>query len=400
MRVLVADKLPEKSITVLKQTGHHVVAENCSDDQLQEALIAHKTESLVVRSTKVTRKMIQHASSLELIVRAGAGYDSIDLETASEYGVFVANCPGKNASAVAELAIGLMISLDRQIPDNVIDARAGKWMKSKYAKAKGLKGRVLGIVGMGEIGRLVAQMAQSIELRVVAWSRSLTPESAEVLGVEYADSPVEVAAQSDIVSLHVAATQATFHLADQDFFAAMKPGTFFINTTRGSVVDESALLAALDKHGIRAALDVFADEPSYKEGALVTHLHKHPSVYLTHHIGASTFQAQEATGDEAVRVINTYANTGVVPNCVNIAVQSSATHLITVRHLDKLGVLARVLDLVRKCNLNVQEMENQVFAGSVNAAVARIRVVGKPPAELSGLLKDIQDVLAVSEIKL
>ncbi|MXW14638.1 MAG: hydroxyacid dehydrogenase [Rhodothermaceae bacterium] len=400
MRVLIADKLPEKSIEALRQAGHTVVVEICSADQLQEALVTHGIESLVVRSTKVTRSMIQHASSLELIVRAGAGYDSIDLEAASEFGVFVANCPGKNASAVAELTIGLVVSLDRWIPDNVSDARAGKWQKGRYAKARGLKGRVLGLVGMGKIGQLVAQMAQGLGLEVVAWSRSLTAESAAAFGVGFVDNPIQVAAQSDIVSLHVAATPSTFHLADRDFFAAMKPGTLFINTTRGSVVDENALLTALDENGIRAALDVFADEPSYKEGPLTTQLHKHPSVYLTHHIGASTAQAQEATGDEAARVIDTYANTGVVPNCVNIAVQSVATHLITVRHLDKVGVLARVLDRIRKCNLNVQEMENQVFAGSMNAAVARIRVVGKPPEELSSLLNNIQDVLAVSEIKL
>lgn len=400
MRVLIADKLPEKSVEALRQAGHTVVVEFCSADQLQEALVTHRIESLVVRSTNVTRTMIQHASSLELIVRAGAGYDSIDLEAASEFGVFVANCPGKNASAVAELTIGLMVSLDRWIPDNVSDARAGKWQKGRYAKALGLKGRVLGLIGMGKIGQLVARMAQGLGLEVVAWSRSLTAESAAAFGVEHAENPIQVAAQSDIVSLHVAAAPTTFHLANRDFFAAMKPGALFINTTRGSVVDENALLTALDEDGIRAALDVFADEPSYKAGALTTHLHKHPSVYLTHHIGASTAQAQEATGDEAVRVIDTYANTGVVPNCVNIAVQSSATHLITVRHLDKVGVLARVLDMVRKCNLNVQEMENQVFSGSMNAAVARIRVVGKPPEELSSLLKNIQDVLAVSEIKL
>ena len=111
-------------------------------------------------------------------------------------------------------------------------------------------------------------------------------------------------------------------------------------------------------------------------------------------------QAQEATGAEAVRVINTYANSSVVPNCVNIAVQSSATHLLTVRHLDKVGVLAKVLDIVRKCNLNVQEMENQVFTGSRHAAVARIRLVGTPPEELPSLLEGIQDVLAVSQIKI
>lgn len=400
MRILIADRLPESSIEALQESGHTVVNKNCSNDELQEALATHSTEALVVRSTKVTRKMLESASSLELIVRAGAGYDSIDVEAASERGIFVANCPGKNSSAVAELTIGLMVALDRQIADNALDARAGRWEKSKYAKARGLKGRVLGIVGMGQIGRLVAQMAQGMGLRVVAWSRSLTPKDAIALGVTYADSPIKVASLADIVSLHVAATPETYHLADADFFSAMKPGAFFINTTRGSVVDENALLAALDNKGIRAGLDVFAGEPSYKKGTLETSLRNHQSVYLTHHIGASTMQAQEATGAEAVRVINTYANSSVVPNCINIAVQSSATHLLTVRHLDKVGVLAKVLDVVRKCNLNVQEMENQVFTGSIHAAVARIRLVGNPPEELPSLLEGIQDVLAVSQIKI
>ncbi len=400
MRVLIADKLPDSSVEALQESGHTVVIKNCSDDELQEALATHSTEALVVRSTKVTRKMLESAPSLELIVRAGAGYDSIDVEAASERGIFVANCPGKNSSAVAELTIGLMVSLDRRIADNISDARAGRWEKSKYAKARGLKGRVLGIVGMGQIGRLVARMARGMGLKVVAWSRSLTPEDAIALDVTYADSPIKVASQADIVSVHVAATPQTYHLADTDFFSAMKPGAFFINTTRGSVVDENALLAALDNNGIRAGLDVFAGEPSYKKGKLETSLRDHQSVYLTHHIGASTMQAQEATGAEAVRVIDTYANSSVVPNCINIAVQSSATHLLTVRHLDKVGVLAKVLDVVRKCNLNVQEMENQVFTGSIHAAVARIRLVGAPPEELPSLLEGIQDVLAVSQIKI
>ena len=400
MRILIADKLPESSIIALQESGHTVTVEICSNDALQAALTMHSTEALVVRSTRVTRRMLESAPSLELIVRAGAGYDSIDVEAASERGIFVANCPGKNSSAVAELTIGLMVSLDRRIADNVSDARAGRWEKSKYAKAQGLKGRVLGIVGMGQIGRLVAQMAQGMGLQVVAWSRSLTPEDAVALGVMYADSPAEVASQADIVSLHVAATPQTYHLADADFFSAMRPGAFFINTTRGSVVDENALLAALDNKGIRAGLDVFAGEPSYKQGTLETSLRNHQSVYLTHHIGASTMQAQEATGAEAVRVIDTYAKSSVVPNCVNIAVQSSATHLLTVRHLDKVGVLAKVLDVVRKCNLNVQEMENQVFTGSRHAAVARIRLVGTPPEEFTSLLEGIQNVLAVSQIKI
>ncbi len=400
MRVLIADKLPEQSIDALRTAGHVVTVEICSDTKLKEALISHGSESLVVRSTRVTREMMEHASSLELIVRAGSGYDSIDTEAASEFGIFVANCPGKNAHAVAELTIGLIVSLDRRIPDNVSDARAGQWRKSTYSKAAGLKGRVLGLVGMGKIGRLVSQMAKALGLEVVAWSRSLTPELATELGVKYAYSSIEVAAQANIISIHMAATPETNRCIGKDFFSAIKPGAFFINTARGSIIDEDALIEALDNKGVRAALDVFVDEPSYKTGTLQTKLLAHPSVYLTHHIGASTAEAQSTTSDAAVNVIDTYAKKGIVLNCVNIAVQSSATHLLTIRHIDKVGVLARILDLIRTYDLNVQEMENQVFTGPANAAVARIRVVGTPSAELFTSLKEIRDVLAISEIKL
>jgi len=135
--VLIADKLPENSVEALRQAGHSVIVESCSGDKLRDALSSKDPETLVVRSTKVPRSILEHTSSLELIVRAGAGYDNIDLEAASESGIFVANCPGKNASAVAELTIGLMVSLDRRIPDNVSDARAGRGEKGTYAKAHG-----------------------------------------------------------------------------------------------------------------------------------------------------------------------------------------------------------------------------------------------------------------------
>jgi len=400
MRVLVADQLPQEIIDSLRSQGHEITVQDCSGEVLQRLLVSTDAESMVVKSTKVTREILTHASSLELIVRAGAGFDTSDIDTSSELGIFVANCPGKNASAVAELTMGLIIALDRRIPDNVSDARNGRWQKGIYGKARGLKGQVLGLIGLGHIGQLVAHMASSMGLKVYAWSRSLTPEKATSLGIHSLDSPLKVASHSDIISFHVSANQDTFQLANKAFFQAMKSGALLINTSRGSVIDERYLLDALNTKGIQVALDVFVDEPSGKEGTLETPLIGHPSVYLTHHIGASTDQAQMATGEEVIRVINTYHQTGVVLHCVNIAVQSSATHVLTVRHLDKVGVLANVLNLVRKYHLNIQEMENQIFTGKVNAAVARIRVVGTPSEELCSLLRDSKDVLAVSQIKL
>ena len=187
MKVLLADALSESVVSALEGAGCAIINEpSLKGEALTSALTDHDPQVLVVRSTKVTADDIQAASGLELIVRAGAGYDTIDVATASSLGVFVANCPGKNASAVAELTIGLLLSLDRSIPDNVIDARAGTWNKAGYAKAAGVKGRTFGVVGTGNIGKEVIKRVNARDINVVAWSRSLTPEKAADLGIKQA----------------------------------------------------------------------------------------------------------------------------------------------------------------------------------------------------------------------
>ena len=400
MKVFITDNLPESSLSALQEAGHEVMCSQLRGDALREALRQAQPQVLVVRSTKIDRAMLQASPSLELIVRAGAGYDNIDVASASEQGIFVANCPGKNASAVAELTIGLMVALDRRIPGNVFAARDGKWDKAEFVKARGLHGRTLGVIGLGDIGQAVVRRAQGLRMNIVAWSRSLTASKADALGVVMAPSPEEVAAAADVVTLHVAATPKTRHLAGRALFEAMKPKTLFVNTSRGSVVDEDALRDALEQKDIRAGLDVLEGEPRYKKGPLDWPLAAHPNVYVTHHIGASTQQAQEATAFETVRVITVYAETGHVPNCVNIAAHSEATHILTVRHLDRVGVLAAVLDVVRGANWNVQEMENLVFASADGAACARIRFSGQPTGSVLNQVQRLDHVLAASLITL
>ena len=398
MNVLVADNVAAAGVDKLKEAGHTVSEEpKLSGEALAEALQSVQPQVLVVRSTRVSGEAMDESKDLELIVRAGAGYDTIDVEGASRRGIFVANCPGKNSVAVAELTLGLILALDRRLPDNVMDARSGRWNKAAYAKADGLKGKTLGIVGMGDIGRAVANRARAFDLNVIAWSRSLTKEKAFQLGVEHRAAMLDVAREADIVTLHVASTPETKHLADRAFFEAMKDGAFFINTTRGAVVDEEALQWALDEKGLRAALDVISGEPSEKEADFEHPLAEHPRCYLTHHIGASTQQAQDATAEEAARVILTFDEEGTVPNCVNLAPQSTDTHQLTVRHRDKVGVLAGVLDEARKAGWNVQEMENLIFAGG-EAASAHIRFDGDLSDEVTERIAALEDVLAVSVI--
>jgi D-3-phosphoglycerate dehydrogenase len=239
------------------------------------------------------------------------------VEKATGAGVKVANCPGKNAVAVAELAFGLLISLDRNIPDNVADLRAGKWDKARYSKAEGLLGKTLGIVGVGRIGTEFITRAQAFGMKVIAWSRSLTPEKAEKLGVTFAKTPLEVAENADAVSVHLASTPDTRGLIDSEFFGRMKTGAFFINTSRDDVVDEAALIKAMAEKGIRAGLDVFSGEPSAKSGDIKGELFSNPGFYGTHHIGASTTQAQDAVADETIEIVKEFIASGKVRNSVN-----------------------------------------------------------------------------------
>jgi D-3-phosphoglycerate dehydrogenase len=377
VRVLIADNFESSGREALAALGYEVVFEpKLTDEQLPAAVQKLRPDVLVVRSTKVNAKVFE-SSTLKLVVRAGAGYNTIDVAAASKRGVYVSNCPGKNAVAVAELAFGLILSLDRRIADNVIALRAGQWNKKEFSQARGLFGRTLGLIGLGQIATEVALRARAFGMPVVAWSRSLTPERAEQLGIEYKSSPIEVAAASDIVSVHLALSKDTRGILGADFFNAMRPGSYFINTARGELVDQAALVAAMKQKNIRAGLDVFAAEPTTATGEFTDSIAREASVYGTHHIGASTEQAQEAIATETVRIIKSFQQTGQVPNAVNIARQTPATYILSVRHRDKPGVLARVLDAISAARINVQEMENVIFEGA-EAAVANIHLETAP----------------------
>ena len=400
MQILIADQLSESCIKRLESEKHYVSTQpDLKDEALAIALKELKPQVLVVRSTKVSASILESVQNLELIVRAGAGFDNIDITAASNRGIFVANCPGKNSAAVAELTIGLMLALDRSIPDNVIDSRAGVWNKGKYGASAGIKGKTLGVVGLGSIGLQVISRAKALQMHIVAWSRSLTDERAKSLGITRLDSAVAVAGVSDVVTIHVAGTAETASIAGREFFDAMKPGAFFINTARSSVVDEQAMIDAMHDKGIRVALDVFSQEPTTKDGTLSHGLAERPDVYLTHHIGASTLQAQDEIADEAMRVILTYASTNVVPNCVNISVVSGAHHQLTVRHRNKVGVLASVLNEISEAGWNVQEMHNMVFKNG-DAACAVIRFEGRVTDQVLDRIQANSDILAVTVIDL
>jgi len=402
LRVLIADKLPDAARTALQEAGCEVVVNAAlKGPALTDALGSVNPDVLVVRSTKVLAEDFEAARRLSLVVRAGAGVNTIDLSTASSRGVYVANCPGKNATAVAELAFAHILNADRRVADAVADLRAGVWKKKTYAKARGLHGRTLGVIGCGTIGREVIRIGRAFGMEVVAWSRSLTDADAAAMGATKAPHAVDVARQADVISVHLALNASTLGFVGESIFDAMRPGALFVNTSRGDVVDEAALARAVRTKGVRAGLDVFVGEPS-ADGPWTTELAGLEGVYGTHHVGASTDQAQEAVADAATEIIATYAATGSVLNCVNLADRTPATHLLVVRHRDEVGVLASVLELLREAAINVEQMENIIFkaasdGGLARAACARIQVVGEPPAAVLALIGD-QD--AVFDAKL
>jgi len=400
MRVLVADKFEQSGRDGLQALGCDVSYQpDLKDDALAKAIADVGPDVLVVRGTKVTEPMLA-AGPIKLVVRAGAGFNTIDVAAASKRGIYVSNCPGKNSIAVAELAFALILALDRRIVDNVVALRHGEWNKKEFSKARGLFGRTLGLVGLGKIGQEMIARAHAFGMPVIAWSRSLTPERAAELGVIYKESPLAVAAEADVVSIHLALNNETRNVINDGFFNAMREGAYFINTARGEVVDQQALVNAMRTRGIRAGLDVYAVEPTSATGEFKDDVVKEEGLYGTHHIGASTDQAQEAIAAETVRIVQQFKETGKVPNVVNLARQTPATHRLVVRHVDRPGVLAGVLDAIKSEQINVQEMENIVFEGAA-AAVARINLDNAPSdAILNRIRSGSADIIELNLIQL
>lgn len=395
MKVLVADKFEQLGLDGLKEMGLEVMYEpSLKDEALGDRIRESEAHILVVRSTKVTAAMLE-GSHLGVIIRAGAGYNTIDVQGASNRGIYVANCPGKNSSAVAELAFGLMIACDRHIPDNVIDLRNGVWDKKKYSAAQGMRGRTLGLIGMGMIGQKMVPIAKAFGMNVIAFSRWMTPDVAAAIGIGRANSLQEIAVQCDVISVHVALTGETRGMLNKDFFNKLRPGSIFVNTSRAEVVNQEDLLAAVQTGNLTAGLDVFEGEPADAQASYDGPLRAAQGVYCTHHIGASTEEAQNAVALEVVRIVKEYRSHGVPPNVVNLPSGDAASHVMVIRHADRVGVLAQILTVLKDEGVNVQEMEN-VILGPSHAAIAQIAVAKEPSPSAMHAIRMNQNVFDVT----
>jgi D-3-phosphoglycerate dehydrogenase len=402
MRLLIADKLHPRAIEELRTLPLEVIYEpELTRETLERSLKG--VGVLVVRSTEVTAGAIEAAKQLNLVVRAGASYSTIDVRAASKRGIYVANCPGKNASAVTELVYGLMIALDRRVPDAVASLRAGKWERQEYGKAEGLHGKTLGIAGLGAIGREVMSRARSFGLNVVAWGRSLTQARATELGIAHASSIEELASKSQILSLHLALVDRTRGILSRRVIGHLPERAMVINTARADLVDNEALLEAVDKRGLRVGLDVYAEEPrGSRTFASADVFRSYPSgglVYGTPHIAAATDQVQLAIATETVRIIRSFLLEATVPNVVNVLASSAARFQLVIRMLDKVGTFANVLAVLKRHGINVEEVSNTVFEGGV-AACAKLRLLQRPTEACLAEIKAFDEVLHVDLVTL
>ena len=390
VKVLIADKFPEEYIQQLKDSDLEVIySPKLGENDLPEA--AKDVDILVVRSTVVNADTINKSTHLNLIIRAGAGVNNINITAANQKGIYVANCPGMNSIAVAELAMGLIISLDRRIPDNVADFRSGKWNKGEYSKAEGLFGKNLALVGFGNIGKEVAKRAIAFGMNVYA--KDITRIEGEM--VKDFSEMDQVLPICDIISIHLPVTPQTKGLFNKQMFSYLKPGALLINTSRPDIIDEDALLEAIKEKNIKVAVDVFKGEPEGKTGEVKSKLQSSPNVYVTHHIGASTEQSQNAVAAETVRIIQSYLHSGVIAHWVNKAKVTDTKYQLVIKHYDKPGVLASIMDIIRKRSINIEEIENVIFDGGV-AACCTMKLKSAVTSDMLSEMRDIHDVLSIS----
>lgn len=316
MNVLICDPISPKGIALFQQRPEFkvtVLEKRLSEAELIQ--VVGEVEAMVVRSeTKITKKVLEAATKLRVVGRAGVGIDNVDVEAATQRGVVVMNTPGGNTVTTAELTFFMLGALARHIPQAAASMVAGKWDRKLFQGAE-ISGKTLGVLGMGRIGGEVAKRALAFNMRVLAYDPFLTEARAKQLGVELVPDADAIYRSADFITVHMPVTEQTRGMLNADTFAKMKPGVRIINCARGEIIEEKDLIAALESKKVAgAALDVFSVEPLPADHPF----RKLPNVILTPHLGASTKEAQEKCGIEVAEIIAAYLLTGEVRNAVNL----------------------------------------------------------------------------------
>ncbi|MHB1110977.1 MAG: phosphoglycerate dehydrogenase [Devosia sp.] len=385
-KVLVSDKLSKTAVQIFKDNGVEVdyLPELGKDkDRLYEVI--GRYDGLAIRSaSKITEKIISAAKNLKVIGRAGIGVDNVDIPAATKKGIIVMNTPFGNSITTAEHAISMMLSLARQIPEADASTRASKWEKNRFMGVE-VTNKILGIIGAGNIGSIVADRAQGLKMKVIAFDPFLSPERAVDLGIEKVEIE-ELLARADFITLHTPLTEQTRNIISADAIGRMKDGVRIINCARGGLIDEAALYEALKSGKVAgAALDVFLEEP-----AVDNPLFALPNVICTPHLGASTTEAQENVALQVAEQISAYLMTGEITNALNFP-------SISAEEAPRLTPFVRLAEVLGSFAGQLTETSLKGIRIEYEGAVASLNTKPMTAAALFGVLKpSLQEINMVS----
>jgi len=398
MRLLIADPIDLHPLEELELLGVDIVYEPDLEPEALAAAVQQCT-ILVVRGTEVSARLIEGAPQLSLIVCAGRGTGRIDVGAASARGVYVANCAGKVAAAVAELVFALMLALDRRLVDATVELRQGRWNRASYRAAPGLQGRRLGIVGLGAVGRRVLERARTFDLEPYGWSRSLTPAKAARLNIHYCATLGELASRVELLTIHVPDGEPTRGLLGRAVLEALPDGATIINTSGADIVDAEALRELVGTKGLRVGLDAYPGDAAQPSRATLEALFASGTVYGTPGIAGATCQAELAISGEVSRIVRAFLTEGEVPNVVNVCRTTPARYAVVLRMLDKVGVLAHALGVLMRHGINIEEITNTVFDGA-RAGCIKLRVSGRPSEACLREIRAFEEVLYAGVVAL
>jgi D-3-phosphoglycerate dehydrogenase len=389
MKIVVACELPDPALDELRTLTPDVhYLPQASPSELRDSLA--DAGILIVGTTRVSPELITRAPVLQMIVHAGSGPGDVAVEDASAAGVFVTHCPDKDAEAIAELTLGLILALDRRIVSNTVALRENRWTRGESTDARGLYNRTLGILGYGAVGRLVAQRALAFGMRVRAWSPEPVDTPPE-FNIEFCNWPRELARDCDVIAV-LPAGDPNELLVDAAFLQSMPDGAYLVHVGHPGAVDEAALARAVEQRHLRVALDVCSSEPAGDTGRFRWRFGDLVNVIGTQHIGSLTAQARQATADEVVHIVRSFVVSGEVLNCLNLCDRSPATWQLVLRGRDQVGVMAAILDAIRADGINAQEMASRVFTGA-KAAWCVIALEERPSTEALESIRALPDVL-------
>lgn len=390
MKLLVACDLPDEALQQLRSLAEVVHEPGATADRIR-ALMAG-VGILVARGQRVGRDIIHASPTLQMIIHAEEGPGEIAVEEASVHGVFVTHCPDRYADSVCELAIGLMVALDRGLVSHAQAMREGRWERGELRHANGLHGRCLGLLGYDADGRCVAQAAREFGMRVLVWSPNLQTRFDDLPDLEPRSFPIELAQHADIICVCHFPSGEHMPVVDRAFVEAMPPGAMLIHVGNPQAVDEVALARAVRERGLRVALDRFQSEPTVDSARLRQDLLTLPGVLATPAIGRVTRQAKLAVANEVVNIARRFLVGGETVNCINLLERSPATWQLVLRVRDQVGVMAAILDAIRADGVNAEEITSRVFTGA-KAAWCAISLDERPSREAMESIRRIPDVM-------